>query len=499
MGVIAIYGHQRAIVAHNESARSNYGKENVLALGKDGIHFLKKGIETAPEQQPPPPGYRTLPRTPPHGGKLGGIAEETEEEANAGTEADTMSGEEVGRMASPPPFQQQDRPLVSPLSSPSANLGQRVMSSPSFKGYETKQNKQIAELRNDININLGQVTDLKLEMRTGFSSMGDSINKGLSSVETMIKKLTSTISNVENNQTQTRNEMTEIKQDILMNRTDLEQVRRDVRWIQEQRGPGQDQSLPPASNRGDDAIEKLADILSRQSTSSKATARLPHFCLPKLPFLPNGNLDCIKYHSWKQKCEEAFRECSVGDSLAVNLIQNEASLPKRFREQIAHCTTKSAIFSVLDSLSPPLATQFEKLKRQLVQLPSAHSYQEQLNNYNDILLILNSMIQFFPTNDVGLGELTAALSSFQSADLLAGLPDNLARFETMHENSGETYISLLETYCQKRRADVNQIMTSLNIYRPEDRSADINNITVKQMGGGSLPYLQSGQPNTSLL
>ena len=93
------------------------------------------------------------------------------------------------------------------------------------------------------------------------------------------------------------------------------------------------------------------------------------------------------------------------------------------------------------------------------------------------------MISFFPTLDIGLSELTAALSSFQSADLLAGLPENLARFETMHESSGETYISLLENYCQKRRSDVNTIMTSLNIYRPEDRSADINNIAVK--GGGS--------------
>ena len=112
------------------------------------------------------------------------------------------------------------------------------MSSPAFKSYEAKQNKQIADIRSDLNINLGQVTDLKLELRTGFSSMGDSMNKGLKSVETMIKKLTSTISNVENNQTQTRNEMTEIKQDILMNRTDLEQVRRDVRWIQQQRETG---------------------------------------------------------------------------------------------------------------------------------------------------------------------------------------------------------------------------------------------------------------------
>ena len=229
-----VENHQKAIFAHNESARSNYGKENLVTLGRDGLHFIKKGMATAPEQ-PPPPSYRTLPRTPPHGGKLGGIAEEEEEEANAGTEADTVSGEEVGSMASPPPFHQQDRPLSSPMS---ANLGQRVMSSPAFKSYEAKQNKQIADIRSDLNINLGQVTDLKLELRTGFSSMGDSMNKGLKSVETMIKKLTSTISNVENNQTQTRNEITEIKQDILMNRTDLEQVRRDVRWIQQQRETG---------------------------------------------------------------------------------------------------------------------------------------------------------------------------------------------------------------------------------------------------------------------
>ena len=78
-----VENHQKAIFAHNESARSNYRKEDLLALGKDGLHFLKKGLATAPEQ-PPPPSYRTLPRTPPHGGKLGGIAEEEEEEANAG-------------------------------------------------------------------------------------------------------------------------------------------------------------------------------------------------------------------------------------------------------------------------------------------------------------------------------------------------------------------------------------------------------------------------------
>ena len=384
-------------------------------------------------------------------------------------------------MKSPPPSHQSDQPFSSPMS---AGLGQRMMSSAVFKSYEAKQNKRIADIRSELNIHTGQVTDLRLELRTGFSSMGDSMDKGLKSVETMIQNLASTTLNVENNQTQTRNEITEIKQDILMQRTDLDLVRRDMRLMQQQRVTGRDQNMPPSSGRGDDAIEKLADILSRQSTSSKATARLPHFSLPKLPFLPNGNLDSIKYHSWKQKCEEAFRECAVGDSLAVNLLQNEASLPKRFREQISHCTTKSAILSVLDTLTPPLATQLEKIKRQLVQLPSAHSHQEQLNNYNEIFLLLNAIIQFFPTNDIGVGESTAVLSSFQSADLLAGLPDNLARFQTMHENSGQTYISLLETYCQKRRADVNQIMTTLNIYRPEDRSADINNITVKQMGGG---------------
>ena len=94
-----VENHQKAMFEYNQSARSNYAKENVLALGPDGLYFLKHGVATAPEHETPPPGYRTLPRTPP-GGKLGGIVEETEEEVNAGSEADTMSGEGVGGVAS---------------------------------------------------------------------------------------------------------------------------------------------------------------------------------------------------------------------------------------------------------------------------------------------------------------------------------------------------------------------------------------------------------------
>ena len=225
-----VENHQKVVFEYNQSARSNYAKENVLALTPNGLYFLKHDAATAPEHEAPPPGYRNLPRTPPRG-KLGGIVEETEEEVAAVGEADMMSGEGVGGVRSPPPSHQQDRPSGSPLNSPSANLAQRVMSSPGFKSFEAKQNKQLADLRQDINMNLGQITDLKLELKTGFSTMDDSINKGLSSVETMIKRLTSTISNVESNQTQTRDELTEIKQDIMMNRTDLEQMRRDVRWI----------------------------------------------------------------------------------------------------------------------------------------------------------------------------------------------------------------------------------------------------------------------------
>ena len=113
----------------------------------------------------------------------------------------------------------------------------------------------------------------------------------------MIQKLTGTILNVEDNQTQTRNEITEMRQEILLQKTDLEKVRRDVRLFQQQRDTGRDQTIPPSSSRGDDAIERLAEILGRQSTANKATARLPHFSLPKLPFLPNGTLDSIKYYS----------------------------------------------------------------------------------------------------------------------------------------------------------------------------------------------------------
>ena len=51
---------------------------------------------------------------------------------------------------------QPDQPFSSPMS---AGLGQRMMSSAAFKSYEAKQNKQIADIKSDLNINLGQVTD----------------------------------------------------------------------------------------------------------------------------------------------------------------------------------------------------------------------------------------------------------------------------------------------------------------------------------------------------
>merc|ERR1712012_788433 len=114
-----------------------------------------------------------------------------------GGEADVVGGERVGGGRSPPPSYQQDQPSGSPLtSSPSANLARAVMASPGFKCFEAKQNRQIADLRQDINMNLGQITDIKLELKSGFSNVSDGINKGLTSVESMIKSLTNTISNV---------------------------------------------------------------------------------------------------------------------------------------------------------------------------------------------------------------------------------------------------------------------------------------------------------------
>merc|ERR1711978_399556 len=408
-----VENHQKAVFDYNQSARANYGKENVVALTPDGLYFLKDdAVATAPEHEEPPPGLRNLPRTPPRR-KLDGIAEEQEEGVAPGGVADVVGGERVGGGRSPPPSYQQGQPSGSPLtSSPSANLARAVMASTGFKSFEAKQNRQIADLRQDINTNLGQITDIKLELKTGFSNVSDGINKGLTSVESMIKTLTNTISNVESHQTQTRDEITDIRHDIMMNRTDLERMRRDVEYIQLERRPGPEQIRRDDANqsRGDDTIQKLADILSKQATPSKEKARLPHFTLPKLAHLPNGTMDCMKYHSWKQKCQAAFRECSVGETLGVNLIQNEQSLPRRYREQISHCSTVDGIFTVLDTLCPPLATQFEKLKQQLVKLPSALTYQQQLDNYNDILLTLNNMISFFPDLDIGLSELTAALS-----------------------------------------------------------------------------------------
>ena len=105
---------------------------------------------------------------------MGGIAEEEEEE-DAGTEADKMAGAQAGGMQSPPPSHQTGQPFSTPTS---AGLGQRVMSSVVFKSYEAKQDKHIADIRNELNIHKGQVNDLRSELRNGFSSMGESMDKG---------------------------------------------------------------------------------------------------------------------------------------------------------------------------------------------------------------------------------------------------------------------------------------------------------------------------------
>merc|ERR1711978_812156 len=61
-----VENHQKAGFDYNQSARANYGKENVVALTPDGLYFLKDdAVATAPEHEEPPPGLRNLPRTPP--------------------------------------------------------------------------------------------------------------------------------------------------------------------------------------------------------------------------------------------------------------------------------------------------------------------------------------------------------------------------------------------------------------------------------------------------
>ena len=248
-----------------------------------------------------------------------------------------------------------------------------------------------------------------------------------------------------------------------------------------------------------DPFQRLANILEKNLGANKPSVRLPAFSLPKITGVQNGELDSASFHLWKEKCKTLFLEHTLPDSLAVTMIQSEQSLPLRYRQQISSASTLDGIWIILGSMFSPIESLKPRLTRDLTSLQNAYTTEEQIATHDKILIKLNQILQFFPKADIDMSQLTACLATFASPENLSMMPDTLARFQMVHESTGKTYITLLRDHCQKRRGDLHQILTSLDLYR-SDQATPHNNISLAKTNrrreeGGSAHYWGGSKRN----
>ena len=228
----------------------------------------------------------------------------------------------------------------------------------------------------------------------------------------------------------------------------------------------------------DDPIDRLASVLQKSLGETKPSVRLPQFSLPKIT-LQGGEMDAATYHLWKSKCTALFDEHSLPESLCVSMMQSEQTLPPRYKQQITSAITIDGVWAILDTMFAPVASLKPRLLRDLTSLPNAYTTEEQIATHDQILVTLNQIGQFFAGADIDIPQLTAVLATFAGPENLASMPDTIARFESKHDTSGRSYISLLRDHCQKRRGDLYQVLTSLDLYRSHQSTAH-NNITVEK-------------------
>ena len=228
----------------------------------------------------------------------------------------------------------------------------------------------------------------------------------------------------------------------------------------------------------DDPIDRLASVLQKSLGETKPSVRLPQFSLPRIT-LQGGEMDAATYHLWKSKCTALFDEHSLPESLCVSMMQSEQTLPPRYKQQITSAITIDGVWAILDTMFAPVASLKPRLLRDLTSLPNAYTTEEQIATHDQILVKLNQIGQFFAGADIDIPQLTAVLATFAGPENLASMPDTIARFESKHDTSGRSYISLLRDHCQKRRGDLYQVLTSLDLYRSHQSTAH-NNITVEK-------------------
>ena len=335
---------------------------------------------------------------------------------------------------------------------------------------------------------------------------------GITQLNSNMTTLSSNFQAVAQKQLEQSQHLDSMQQQLIQQQSQQEEIRRDMLLLQHKPAPvaanntgnefcssvgfslegrracagtGEGRQFEQKEALADDPINKLAAILEQNLVGAKPTMRYPAFSLPKVIGVHQGRLEAVAYYSWKNKCTALILEHSVPDSLALSLVQAEPTLPPRYRAQIANASTLAGAWTILDSMNCPLESLLPKLIRELTSLESAWGHDEQIATYDALILKLNQIQEFFPHAELDLQQLTACLACFQSPENLSAMPDILNRFRQTHTTTGQSYIQILHDHCQKRRADIYSILTSMALYRAGQTTPhnNISNSRGSMIGG----------------
>ena len=241
----------------------------------------------------------------------------------------------------------------------------------------------------------------------------------------------------------------------------------------------------PPGTKHDDAIARLASVLERKFDSPpKPAARLPAFALPPM-LLVGGQPAGTSYWAWRAKCIQLFKDNAISDSVALNLLASDKSLPKKWASSISNCTSVEQVFKTLDSQTPSKQSILPNLVKQLTEMSSAFSNDEQLQLCDKLCRILVQLQTFFPERDLTLCELTACLSAFQSQHEISLLPSLLKDFKSQQAATNRKYVDILYDYAKEKRSDLHDILAALNQYRRDDAVNHQNILMNGGRGGGA--------------
>ena len=234
-----------------------------------------------------------------------------------------------------------------------------------------------------------------------------------------------------------------------------------------------DQDLSP--DPGLDQIGRLASVLEKgllQTTGIPTTlVRLPQITLPVIITLPNSVVPATSFFGWKRKVMSLMKDNKsngLTDSMVCNLIQNDKNIPSRFRDSVQNCSSTDSIFAIFATMCEPLESVYPQLLQNLTSLPACHDTESQIEGLDQILLSITEIENFFDEKDLTVTELSATLVALCTTEQLNSLPATISLFKDRHEREGIKYITILKEYSLKRRADLYNIKSAIQIYRPAD-------------------------------